>query len=288
MLRTIWDSFTGWIRDSVDSGAVDRTGSLTEQERAFIKSYVWLRIVVGVVGWSLPVVLWLGDWWFVRVSAHARGSISAYYHSPMRDWFVAALCVIGALLVTYMLGKWQNFEFWVSTIAGLGLIGVAFFPTERSDITAGTPSCGSDPIPRDCNDLEHRFGEQFIGNLHIGFAITALVLLGVLALLFAARARRRDPGGWLGRIQLACAGVIALALLVAAAGMAFTSWQIWVLTPLYVGEVLTVLAFGTSWFLQGLDLNRWLKTVPDDGPAEETVVTAGAGSPPGGSSVEIA
>ena len=189
MWRRLWGRFVTWVRASVEAGAVDRTpAALTDQERAYVSSYVWLRIAVGAVGIALPVILWIGEATVLDAPLHARDSLSSYYHSPMRDWFVCSLAVIGVLLITYMVGAWKNFEFWVSSTAGLALLGVAFFPTERSNLPKGAPPCEVSPKPSDCTDLEHRLGEVTTGNIHLTFAAIALALLAVIAFLFAARA----------------------------------------------------------------------------------------------------
>jgi hypothetical protein len=161
----------------------------------------------------------------------------------------------GTLLITYTVDR-KNAEFWASTIAGACLLGVANFPTERPHIALGAPLCGDTPQPAGCTDLEQRFGEVTIGNLHLGFAAIALVLLGVIAYLFGRRDLPRSRG--LAYFQFSCAAVIALGLVVAFSGWAFT-WRLGDLTPLYIGEVVTVLAFGLGWLAQGIDLWKWLR-----------------------------
>ena len=264
MLRRLWGRFVTWVRASVEAGAVDRTpAALTHQERVYVSSYVWLRIVVGAVGIALPVILWIGEATVLDAPLHARDSLSSYYHSPMRDWFVCSLAVIGVLLITYMVGAWKNFEFWVSSTAGLALLGVAFFPTERSHLPKGAPPCEVSPKPSDCTDLEHRLGEVTTGNIHLTFAAIALGLLAVIAFLFAARATsakdHRGSNQQLARFQFGCGAVIVIALAIAVSGEVFTSWRLWGLTPLYIGEVVTVFAFGLCWIAQGRDLRRWLR-----------------------------
>jgi hypothetical protein len=156
MLRRRWGRLAGWVWASVRGGAVDRRPTaLTDRERTYIISYVWLRILVGFVGWLLPAVLLTGDATVLAAPLKARDSISAYYHSPMQDWFVGSLCVIGVLLIAYMIGAWRNFEFVVSSIAGLALLGVAFFPTERSNLQPGARPCEASPTPPGCSALEH-------------------------------------------------------------------------------------------------------------------------------------
>lgn len=224
-------------------------------EHGYVLSYVVIRIAVGCVGLLLPVALIVGEATILDAPVHARDSISSYYHSPMRDIFVGSLSVIGVLLITYMVDR-RKLEFWASTIAGICLLGVANFPTERPHVPAGAPFCGDVPQPAGCTDLEQRFGEVRIGNIHLGFAVVALVLLGVIAYLFGRRDWPRSRN--LAVFEFACAAAIALGLVVALSGWV-SKWRLGGLTPLYIGEVVTVIAFGLGWLAQGFDLWRWLR-----------------------------
>lgn len=162
---TTWQRFVHWLRERDWGGAVDRTGHPTKTERGYIRSYIWLRLVVGGVGLLLPLVVLIGEWFFLDAPVNARDSLSSYYHSPMRDWWVASLAVIGVLLIAYMLGTWNKESVW-STIAGFALLGVAFLPTERPHLPKGAPLCEATPKPVDCTDLEHRLGEHAVGGAH--------------------------------------------------------------------------------------------------------------------------
>jgi hypothetical protein len=74
--------------------------------------------------------------------------------------------------------------------------------------------------------------------------------------LIAPKAERRDPRRPAARkpavfwIHATCAGVILLAAAWVFVGRALHA-TIWELTPLYVGEVVSVWAFGVSWLLAG-------------------------------------
>ena len=105
--------------------------SASGRDVAYTRSYRVMRLVVGFLGVALPLAFIIGEAFFLRGSVHVRGSISAYYHSPMQDVFVGGLCVIGFLLATYMAGEFRTWDFWASLIAGLAVIGVVFFPTSR-------------------------------------------------------------------------------------------------------------------------------------------------------------
>jgi len=54
-------------------------------------SNLWTRAIIGIIGIALPIVLIFGEAVFLRGGVHVRGSLSAYYHTSMRDIFVASL-----------------------------------------------------------------------------------------------------------------------------------------------------------------------------------------------------
>ena len=80
----------------------------------YAHSYLMIRAVVGVIGIVLPVVFIIGEMFFLRTGVQVRGSISAYYHTSMRDLFVGGLTVIGFLLLTYMAGQKRRLDWWLS------------------------------------------------------------------------------------------------------------------------------------------------------------------------------
>jgi hypothetical protein len=236
-----------------------------------------MRLVVGFLGVALPLVFIIGEAFFLRGGVHVRGSISAYYHTAMQDIFVGGLCVIGFLLATYMAGEWRTLDFWASLIAGLAVIGVVFFPTTRSGLPAGAPACGSVPEPPGCSAVEQALGEHQTALIHGACAIVFILFLAVMSFLFATSelAPKQDPpmppGGpkpkafgsrrlfW---IHTSCALVI-----LAAGAWAFAGAGIWELTPLYIGEVAAIWAFGISWIIAGFDRTAPARVKPVAAPA---------------------
>lgn len=188
-----------------------------------------VRVWVGIMAFTLPTVLFVLDWFFLTRSASFRGSISAYYHSPARDWFVANLFVSGIMLVTYFWWAKGTLSFWLTLVAGLAVIGVAFFPTWRPDpeVTALT-------------QLQVAFGEGRVARVHYTCAIIFILSLAAIAFTFS---RRQPALAWLHR---ACGVAIVLAVLLVVIG-SLLDWEILVWTPLYVGEAASVYAFGISW-----------------------------------------
>lgn len=259
------------------------------RDAAYTRSYRVMRLVVGFLGVALPLIFIIGEAFFLRGGVHVRGSISAYYHTSMQDIFVGGLCVIGFLLATYMAGELRTLDFWASLIAGVSVLGVVFFPTSRSGLPVGAPACGSVPEPPGCSAVEQTLGEHQTAVIHGACAIVFILFLAIMSFLFAtsevlskqdrltARGGRskvfRNPA--LFWIHSSCALVI-----LAAGAWAFAGAGIWELTPLYIGEVAAVWAFGLSWLIAGV-----AKTAP--ARVSPAAVTAPGPARPAGAALPV-
>lgn len=240
-----------------------------DRYKAYTSSYRIIRLVVGFLGVSLPIVFMAAEA-FLRGSVHVRGSLSAYYHTSMQDIFVGGLCVIGLLLMTYMAGEWKSLDFAASLIAGFALLGVVFFPTMRPGLPVGTPACGSLPEPSGCSFVEQALGEHNTAVIHAVCAVVFILCLAIMSFLFAAAevlpegegaADPARPSRSLRRfwVHSVCALVILLAGAWVFVGGALGA-NIGELTPLYIGEVASVMAFGISWLVAGFYLTAPFKT----------------------------
>ncbi len=240
-----------------------------DRGRAYTDSYRAIRIAIGFLGALLPIIFIIGEA-FLRGSVHVRGSLSAYYHTSMQDIFVGGLCTIGLLLLVYMAGELKSPDFWASVAAGIALLGVVFFPTSRPDLPAGAPACGSIPqTPPGCSFVEQALGEHTTAVIHAVFAVAFIIFLAILSFLFAISNIETDNDKKAGRsqiperrvlsdrtrfwIQSTCALIILIAGAWVFVGGALHA-NIWELTPLYVGEVVSVFSFALSWLLAGFFL----------------------------------
>lgn len=161
---------------------------------ALINCYLWMRLAMGVIGLSLPVLLVVVDWWFVDSPGTVRGSMSAYYHSSSRDVFVGGLIATGIFLLTYMSARRRTFDFVLSTIAGVLVIAVALLPTARSGSELGVDgfaatdtSCSVYSGPPACNGFASQWGEGTVRTLHGVSASAFVVTLALLCMVFALR-----------------------------------------------------------------------------------------------------
>ena len=243
----------------------------------YVRSYLMIRSVVGIIGLVLPFVFIIGEAVYLKGGVHVRGSISAYYHSPMRDLFVAGLCVVGFLLITYMSAQTRTWDFWLSLVAGVAVLGVVFFPTRRVGLLPDAPLCGQDPEPLGCAPVQQALGENAVATIHFTCAAVFIGCLGAIAFLFAYRERKFEGDKRMALVQRLCGWAIIVAVLWVAIGglLGLTFWQI---TPLYLGEVLAVWAFGTSWLLKGRDLRTvlFMRRKPAPAPAPAPAPTAPA------------
>lgn len=222
------------------------------EAQLYIRSYLLIRTCVGIIGVALPFVLLIGEA-SLRGSITARGSISAYYHSAMQSVFVGALCIVAFLLLTYMSGQPHTIDFRLSTVAGVGLFALVVFPTGRPGASEEPPRCGPDirPAPDGCSWAESTLGEQGSAVVHGIGAAVFIASLALISYAFAYRDHERQRGVGRAGLHLLCAAVIVVAALWASLGSLLDAPHVLRMTPLYLGELVAVIAFGVSWFTAG-------------------------------------
>ncbi len=175
--------------------------------------------LIGGLCISLPLVLMIGN--LVSAGTTPPGSLSGYYYTGMRDFFIGGLCALGASLLARR--GHERVDTLITAGAGASLIMVALCPTR--------PLAGG-------SHLTER--QNVVGDLHDLFAVIAPLALGVMALRLA-RARRRPEAA----IHRACAATIFACTIF---GIISSSISINVNhRTLLICEVLVLLASGTSW-----------------------------------------
>lgn len=218
------------------------------------RSYFLMRTFVGILGFALPFILFIGEAVLDDAKWTARGSLSAYYHSGMRDFFVSILAVVGILLVTYKINE-KNRDNFLSLFAGAAAIGVAIFPT-------GIPlDVDARPTP-----LQGFLGEDRAEVIHFSCALVFVVFLGILCLDFARREGKRKqernghharfpPKFWF-RFHLLMAILIFCGIAYIPLARSFDFFE---KHSILIGEIVVTVAFGLSWLAKGLDLKVWPK-----------------------------
>ena len=210
--------------------------------RDVVLSFYRVRQALGWLGLALPVVLIGGT---LALGVPLPPTLSDFYHTPLRDVFVGILVSLGVFLLTY-LGHRQPAALVsdrnVSTVAGVGAIGVALFPNDTLD------ACSAAQIP----------ALDVAGSLHVVSATLFLTMTAVFCLVLFRRSdgvtpsplkRRRN------RIYLVCGLTIVAALALLGAYFLLLDperrCEIRALRPVLWLEVVTVLAFGLCWLVKG-------------------------------------
>lgn len=227
------------------------------------RSYFLMRLIIGILGVALPVLLIAGDAILLRTNASdilARGSLSAYYHSSMRDVFVIIMAMTGLLLFTYKSTE-RTHENIYSYIAGFAALAVALIPTHIPDDGSAT-----------LTGVQHFLTEQRAATIHYVAAATFVAFLGLICRGFAVRERKAalipNISDEERKKYLKWASIHALVTLVIFASIAFillTQWlHIWESHSIFYGETIIALAFGTSWILKSASM-KLLPKMTDDG-----------------------
>lgn len=205
----------------------------------YVRSYLIMRFLVGLLGIAVPVLLVLGEPLLFDDRPFPLGSLSTYYYSGAREVFVGSLFVIGGFLATYKIAdhSWENVA---SIVAGLAAATVALFPT-------GRPGTGVPPTP-----LQASLGESVVEHVHYGGGAVFFTSLAVISYLFSRsgpKTGRRSPAFW-RRFHLACCGVIVAALAFALLHLMLD----WPGKGLLIAEIVAVWAFGLSWLMKGFEI----------------------------------
>ncbi|MEI8411370.1 MULTISPECIES: hypothetical protein [unclassified Kribbella] len=233
----------------------------------YLKSYLVMRAVIGFIGLFLPIALLVGDILFLKGTTEARGSLSAYYHSGMRDVFVGSLCVTALFLITYKVFEKYR-ENVLSVIAGVAALGVAWLPT-------GRPAGSTSPA----TPLQERLGEGLVTTLHFICAAIFILSLAVISYDFGKRegvrrSRQSTFSSTFWRwLHWSCALAIVAAVLFMLLSKLIDGFG--GRNAILIGETVAGLAFGLSWLTKGLELRilREPVHITPTGPAPKEAVT---------------
>jgi hypothetical protein len=149
-----------------------------------------------------------------------------------------------------MAGQRTTWDFWLSCVAGAAVLGVTFLPTQRPGLSEDDPLCGVTPEPTGCSPIQQAWGETLVSVLHFVSAFVFIVALAAICFLFARRARVFDNDLAVATFTAGCGWAIVVSLVWIGLGMV-VDLQIGQLTALYVGEVVSVWAFGAAWLVKG-------------------------------------
>jgi len=195
-----------------------------------------LRLAIGVIGVTLPLLLWLvARWRSVQGEPGWRflDSISAYFYSGAGPLFVGALAVLALFLWTYkgFLNDKGRLDRRVAKVASVAAFLVSFFPTE--------------PIPRASGP---GWWACWMNPVHFTAAAVLFTCFAVFSIwLFPTRGANpgNDPGKTRrNTIYFGCGAGIAMSLVWALIGHLHG-------LPIVGQETAALKFFGVSWLVKG-------------------------------------
>lgn len=215
-----------------------------------------LRRAVGVVALALPFALLVGGnlrALLLHGDVGGQGgwverSISAYFHTGMREVFVGSLSAIAVFLVCYK--GYERRDDLAANLAGLCALVVALFPTHERPQAA---THGGAPAPDSVTLFSGPAGAdpEFVSKVHFAAAALFFVTLAVMSLYLFTRSDQVTPTPQKrlrNKVYVTCGVTILVCIALIAAGKlgfdeqfeAQTRFVFWL-------ESVAVIAFGFSW-----------------------------------------
>jgi hypothetical protein len=200
-------------------------------QNPLVLSYLGLRKAVGIIGFALPFVLAFGKILFQGPGV--EDSISAYYHTDLRNVFVGSLCAIGVFLMSCR--GYDRRDEIAGYLACVFAIGVALFPTTPMNATAP---------------------EILFGGLHLFFATLLFLTFAYFSLLqFTKTVRDAIPTRrklQRNAVYRSCGYTILVCIvLIAVVKLSSAGALVRQLAPVFWLESVAIVAFGVSWLTKG-------------------------------------
>lgn len=199
-----------------------------------IFNYQLQRLMIGLVALALPILV-------MCLGCNDLTSISASYHTPSRDIFVACLSAVGLLMIPYQ-GKdgSSKQEFWLAKVGGVAAIVVAFLPTDCPEKGDYVYSC---LVNVACNSANQ--------TVHLTAAVFVFGSLSWLCVIFRKRALDKfDKTGskfakYRARIyELCIAGIVVGAVI---SGLYNAGIEVLGQSSFFWGEAIMLFAFSFAW-----------------------------------------
>ncbi len=244
------------------------------QEKRFLStsfqvSHYTLRMWLGLLGVTLPLILWAGAWALGEPTL--APSISHYYYSTMTVYFTGVLCAFGLYLFAYRGYKKKNDEYvsdnLMTNIGGALAILTAFFPTTCCDNTY----CGFQ-----CNAANAQPIDSWVTTMHFVCAGGFLIIMGGTSIFKFTRINTDKRYKRQKKIAFVWCGVIVWLCIL------FLVFDMFILDePLgyhdtFWAETVALIAFGASWLIKSEEIDPIMAFVVArlNGKSSKEILTA--------------
>ena len=198
-------------------------------DSSLILSYLELRKAIGILGITLPIILYFGG--MILFQTGLQSSISRYYHTDMRDVLVGTLVAFGIFLIAY---KGYKGDAIFGKLACVFAIGVALFPCTPSGVVSNTA--------------------RIVGVFHLIFTILFFgTLIYFSYFLFTKSDQKVLPKKKQQRniVYKTCGIIMTVCVLGIVISFIFPGAMTWLGSPIFWFEAGAIWSFGVSWFTKG-------------------------------------
>jgi hypothetical protein len=197
-----------------------------------------MRRMIGILGIALPIVVVVGG--LIQGKIEIQPSISGYYYTNMRDFFIGILCIVSIFLISYK--GYEKIDNLIGNLSGIFALGMVLFPTEM------------------CNGESSSVGifllnDNISGYIHLVFGFLFFVTLSYNSIFLFTK---RQPGHFSEAkrrrnfIYRFCGSIMILAtLLIVVYTLFLRNTAFDKIYPVLILETISLFAFGISWLVKG-------------------------------------
>jgi hypothetical protein len=204
-------------------------------------SVLWLRRGIGIVGILFPILLFFGVRYWGNCP-EIQSSISDYYHTNMRDFYVGFLCIIALFLFIYK--GYSGSDDLIANMTSACALGAAFFPTS---LKRKAENCFTCTVKT--SDMLHNIFASLFFLLLVYFCLILFPKTEQGEIPTPQKIKRNTIYRICGYIMLTCILFTGLFMLFGAKIEAIKN-----LPLIFLFEWLALWAFGVSWIVKG----EWL------------------------------
>lgn len=180
--------------------------------------------------------------YFLAGCGFIQESVSDYYYTITGDLLVGLLCAVALFLISYKGYPGERLDNFLSSLAGILALGVAFFPTNETS----ADSCAIIHLP--LNDLRN--------NLHNVFSAALFLVLSSISLFMFTKSKgavMTKQKKMRNRVYRICGVLMLICIVVLAFYTNVRDNMLWLkqYKPVFWLEFMALLAFGISWLVKG-------------------------------------
>ncbi len=207
----------------------------------YLVSYKTLRSIIGAIGILLFVIPLI----YGATQGHLLPSISLSYYSPLRNFFVGSLCVLGMFLISYH--GYDRLDSGITNVAGVCAVVVGFCPTRSLSTAPQTVANHIHPIAAGLAFaalaiMALQFTQAGDSDLRVSAVLCRLGAAAIYRFPKAAGSTR----SFRNYFYVTCAWIIALSMALVPFAVISLFWP----------EAFMMTAFGLSWTVKGETILR--------------------------------